>query len=547
MQDYSFHSLMPAIVTIIVSVATHNVIAALALGIFSGVIVISGANAAIIFEKTFHYIEATFADAERIEISIFVMLIGGLLEIMSASGAYYMLADTLSRKLDTAVKSRLATWLIGIFIFFDDYANVLIAGSSMRKINFINRVSIAQAGYIVDIVSEIASVAIISTWAAYEGSLMLEASLKFGLKKSSMELLIASLPYHFYTYLGIIFTFLTAYSGKWLGTRFERPDAETKTIIDAKKEKSPEYQAKNLIEIKAKKTNTINVINEINAVTGSLHNDEFITETERSNDKDGMDKCVRTHHFLVPILSLIAIAFGGLFISGYFLLRRDGNEPATLINILSKSPTIEVLLFSAIAATILCVYLMKKDGVLAGKSYFKIFLIGKFGMSHAALIIMLSNGLAKISNDLGTGQYITGMAGGFVTEAILPAIIFITSMLITVATGFSWSSMAIMMPVAYQMAAAHAGTTLIPVISGAVVTGAISGAHLVPYSDKSVMTAAACKITPIYHVKTQFLNVICAIIASAAGYFIAGMAASYLFGFITATAIIFIIHYLFAE
>lgn len=495
MTDYSFYSLIPAVTTIIISVATHNVSLALALGILSGVFVITGVSAALIYEKTIHYAIATFADLERVEISLFVMLVGGLLEIMSASGAYYMLADTLARRLDNAKKSRLATWFIGIFIFFDDYANVLIAGSSMRKINSINRASVAQVGYIVDIVSEIASVAIISTWAAYESSIMFESSLKFSLNKSSMELLIASLPYHFYTYLGIFFAFLTAYSGKWLGVGFEAPGAST--------------------------------------------------EGEKSEDI--IDTNVRTRHFLAPILSLIVFAFGGLFAGGYLKLVYEGGQAATLINILSNAPTIEVLLVSAIAATLICVYLMKKDGVLTGRSYLKIFLVGKLGMSHAALIIMLSNGLAKISADLGTGTYITSIAGGFITAWALPAIIFFASCLITVATGFSWSSMAIMMPVAYQMAITHAGASLVPILSGAVVTGAISGAHLVPYSDKSVMTAAACKITAVYHVKTQFLNVTCAIAASIIGYLIAGATASYLLGFAAALTIIAAVHFTFAR
>jgi len=494
MTDYAFYSLIPAITTIAVSVISHNVSLALFMGILSGVFVISGAAPAVIAEKTCHYAYATFADLERIEISLFVMLIGGLLEIMSASGAYYMLASALAKKLDSARKSRLATWLLGVFIFFDDYANVLIAGSSMRRINSINKASIAQIGYIVDIVSEIASVAIISTWAAYEGSIMFESSAKFGLNKSSMELLISSLPYHFYTYTGIALAFLTAYTGRWFGTGFE-------TKAAAACESEP----------------------------------------------DELDKNIRTHHFLVPVLSLIAMAFGGLFISGYISLKLKNETSITLIKILSNSPTIEVLLVSAVASTLLCVYLMKKDGVLPQSSYFKIFLIGKLGMSHAALIIMLSNGLAKISGDLGTGTYITGIASGIITQAALPAAIFAMSSLITVATGFSWSSMAIMMPVAYQMAMAGSGVTMIPVLSGAVVSGAISGAHMVPYSDKSVMTAAACKITTIYHVKTQFLNVLCAIIASVAAYLTLGATSSLPLAAFLSILFITAAHFIFAK
>jgi len=421
------------------------------------------------------------------------MLVGGLLELLSASGAYYALAESLARLLGDARRSRMATWFLGVLMFFDDYANVLIAGSSMRKINAVHHVSPALIAYVVDIVSEIASVAVISTWAAYEGSIMLESAMKLGVKMNSSELMIASLPYHFYTYFGIFFALLTAYSGKWLGYKLEKHMSHNALRAD-------------------------------------------VTHC----------KSVRLIHVAAPLAAMVLLSFGGLFAVGYIRLALAGDMDRSLMKILAKAPTIEILLASIIISSILCVILMKKDGVMKDRSYLKVFVRGKMEMFQAALIIMLSNGLAKVSGDLGTGAFITGSAGTLVAPYAVPALIFAVSCVITVATGFSWSSMAIMMPVGYQMGISSLGPGSVPLISGAVICGAISGAHLVPFSDKSVMTAAACKITPMYHVRTQFLNVMAAIVVSFFAFLAIGLSFHVLLCFCVGLAAISAIHILFA-
>ncbi|HNY13574.1 MAG TPA: Na+/H+ antiporter NhaC family protein [Candidatus Wallbacteria bacterium] len=493
MVDYSYYSLIPAAVTILFSVATHKVSLSLFLGIVSGVAVISGLSPAAFFNNFISHIYAAFADAERLEIALFVMLVGGLLEMISASGAYYALAESLARVLGNARRSRLATWFLGVLMFFDDYANVLIAGSSMRKINAVHHVSPALIAYIVDIVSEIASVAIISTWAAYEGSIMLESALKLGVKMTSSELMMSSLPYHFYTYFGIFFALLTAYSGKWLGYGLEK------------------HMSHNAMRVEAAHSESVRLI-----------------------------------HVAAPLATMIAFSFGGLFAVGYTRLVLAGDMDRSLMKILSKAPTIEVLLASIVISSILCVILMKKDGVMKERSYLRVFVRGKMEMFQAALIIMLSNGLAKVSGDLGTGAFITGSVGSFVAPYAVPALIFAVSSLITVATGFSWSSMAIMMPVGYQMGISSFGPGSLPLISGAVICGAISGAHLVPFSDKSVMTAAACKITPMYHVRTQFLNVMAAIVVSFFAFLAIGLSCPVILCFLIGIAVISAIHIIFA-
>ncbi len=166
-------------------------------------------------------------------------------------------------------------------------------------------------------------------------------------------------------------------------------------------------------------------------------------------------------------------------------------------------------------------------------------LIGFYGMLEIAMVILLAGALAAISTELETGKYIASMLNHLLSPALLPAAIYLTAVLITVATGFSWSSMAIVMPVAYAIAQALTPDyeALLPVVSAATICGAITGAQLIPYSDKTIMTAGACRISPFIHVKTQFPQVLFTAIIATAGYLLLGYTQSMIlsYGFMLLT------------
>jgi len=123
-------------------------------------------------------------------------------------------------------------------------------------------------------------------------------------------------------------------------------------------------------------------------------------------------------------------------------------------------------------------------------------------------------------------------------------LIFIVSMLITVATGFSWSSMAIVMPIAFQMVVAEDAPDMIPIISAAVISGAVSGEHIIPFSEKAVMSAAACKIEPMYHIKTMIFQTLTVFIAAAGSYLIIGKTDSWILAFGIPLIFVLSIHFL---
>lgn len=465
--EFGFLSLTPAIVTIIVALATRKVAFALFMGIVGGAVVAGDFTFAGFFDRMYEYLLISFTEPERLKIVFFILLIGGLLEIINRSGGYGKFAATLSKKLDSPRKSRLSTWGLSMTLFFDDYANVLISGASMREINIRNKVTPAMLAYIVDVVAIMASIMIISTWASFEGSVMAEAGAEVGVEKSISLFFIESIPYHMYTVMAIFLTFLVAFTGKWFGYRLDRnplPDITNKKVMNAN---------------------------------------------------------LRIYHVLAPILTLLGFAISAMFAVGTWVLIQD-NEPLTLINILGSAPSVDILILSTIIAIGVATWLTMKDRLLNFPKIGKGFLSGTKGMIGVSLVILLATGLSAVSETLGTGEFITGSVADYISPEMLLFIIFVVSMLITVATGFSWSSMAIVMPIAFQMAMANGMEASLPMISAAVITGAVSGEHIIPFSEKAVMSSAATKIAPVYHIKTMFFQTITAFVAAGAGYILLG-------------------------
>jgi len=490
--EYAFLSLIPALITIVVALATHRVALALFLGVLGGAFVLGGYQMMAFLEGSIRYLLDAFTDIERLKIVFFVILIGSLLEIIAGSGAYNTFASGLSRRLNSPRKTRTTTWGLSMCLFFDDYANVLISGASMRKINMKNGVTPAMLAYIVDVVAIMASIMIVSTWASFEGSVMAQAGKSIGMEKSITTFFLESLPYHFYTFLAIFLAFTVAYSGRWFGYRADQA-------------------------------------------------------TYRLNDKSEINNHhSKSYHLLAPILTLIGFALAALFVSGTYILIQT-QQPVTLINIIGVAPSVEILILSTLLSLGVAVLLLRKDRVIPLPTIGRRFLQGIRNMTGVSLVILLAGGLSAVSLDLGTGTYITGAVSSFVTPALIPLLIFVVSMLITVATGFSWSSMAIVMPIAFQMAAANNTPELIPVVSAAVISGAVSGEHIIPFSEKAVMSAAACKITPVYHIKTQIFQSVAVFIAACLGYLIIGYYQSIPFALIIPLALLLTAHFIFAR
>ena len=488
--EFGWLSLIPAIVTIVVALSTKRVALALFFGVIAGAFTIEAGALKDSLFSIWDYLLLSFTDPERLRIVLFILLIGGMLQIIYKAGGYDAFAGRLSKRLSNGRRSRVTTWGISMLLFFDDYANVLISGASMRNINMRNGVSPALLAYIVDVVAIMASVMIISTWAAFEGAVMVDAAEKIGREGSLTLFFLESLPYHFYTYLAIILALVVAFSGKWFGYK--------------------------------------------------LDNKLYSDNTDENNKANG-----KASYVVIPVITLIGSALIGLFASGTYFLLQDG-QSFTLINILGNAPSVDVLIMSTVLAIIVLLFRLYRDKKLTGNEG-KSLLKGMRSMVDVSLVIFMATGLAAVSSDLGTGTFITSSFSGYITPEVLPALIFIISMLITVATGFSWSSMAIVMPIAYQMAAAEGMSELIPMLSAAVVSGAVSGEHMIPYSEKAVMTAAACRISPVYHIRTQILQTLTVFTGGVIAFILIGFQTPLIVSFLAGLAFVLMMHLVFAR
>ena len=255
---------------------------------------------------------------------------------------------------------------------------------------------------------------------------------------------------------------------------------------------------------------------------------------------------VRPYHVFVPFIALILFAIVGLFVSGFYILHSTGEE-ITLINILGSAPSIDVLIWGTVFSILLGLGLMLKDKAIVAKTIVPEAWKGFKSMFEVSLVIIFATSLSFVSDDLFTGAYISGIITPFISPEVLPVLIFIMSMLITMATGFSWSSMAIVMPVAYSLAQANGVIEFLPILSAAVISGSISGEHIIPYSEKCVMTSAACKIKPVYHIKTQILQVLLVFASASAGFYLLGIGTPVLLVFGITMGFVLLVHWLFAR
>jgi Na+/H+ antiporter NhaC len=454
-------SLIPTIITIFVAYKSRKVWLALLCGVVSGGLLYGRGTG--IFLTTGRYLASGFTDPERLKITFFVLMVAGMLHVMARTGANLKFGLTVGKRLPGPRTARLTAVGVSSLLFFDDYANVLIAGASMRPVMERHRISPAMLAYFTDVMAALASVVLISTWAAFEVSLIGGALKEAGSGMSGMEVFISAVPYHIFTFFNIFLVLLAAFSGRWFSIR-----------------KREHHR---------------------------------VVKTEGPGDR------ARRRDMVIPITALVGVSFFGM--TGLGWLHLSAGTPFSLMAVFGAAPVIDALNLGAVTAVILLAVLMLKDNVMSWKEFSGSFSEGVKAMWPTGLVIILARGLEMTAGDLETGRHMAGLFSGLMQPGFLPAVIFVIAALVTVASGFSWSSMALIMPIAVQMALPAGEDVLFGAVA-ATISGAICGAQMIPYSDKSVMTAAACGITPLYHVKTQSPQIFIASLTALAGFLALG-------------------------
>jgi Na+/H+ antiporter NhaC len=479
-------SLLPPLVAIVLAIALKEVVASLFFGVWLGAFFFAGLNPlAAIWRTIDRFIVPALADADHVSILVFSLLLGGMVGLMSRSGGTRGIVDTLRPLSTNPRRAQLATWLSGLAIFFDDYANTLLVGNTFRPITDRVRVSREKLAYIVDsTAAPVAAIVFVSTWVGYEISLIGDA-LAIAAEQpgvtphvaadlasaSPFTVFLHSIPYLFYPILAIVMVGLLVASQRDFGPMLS---AERRA-----------RRGEGLYRDGAKL---------------------LADTTDRAVEpKEGVPN--RWYNAAVPVATVVLVVVLGLYFDG-----RASAGPASLWDVFGAADPFRALLWGSLAGCLVAIALSVGQRILSLEEAINAWLGGMRTLVLAAVILTLAWSLGEVTAALGTATYLTGILSETLMPALLPALVFVAAALIAFATGTSWATMAILFPLVVPLSVALGGgigfesggqyTLTLGAISS-VLAGSIFGDHCSPISDTTVMSSLASACDHVDHVRTQ--------------------------------------------
>jgi len=470
-------SIVPPLLAIFLALLIRQVVVSLAAGIFIGAVIIYDYNPFIAFLRMGDTtILNAVTDPDHMMVILFTLLIGGVVGLISKNGGTASLANIITKFAKTAKSGMLASWFMGVIIFFDDYANSLIIGNMMRPITDKLKISREKLAYIVDsTAAPIASVVIISTWIGYELGLIGEGLKVIGWSESAYDVFLSTIPYRFYPLAALFFVFITSYLERDFG---------------------PMLKA----ERRARKTGKVAV--EVEGIEMEELDDSRI-ETKALN---------RWYNGAIPILIILFGTIAGLVYTGIINLEAQGISDYSLRLIISASDSYSALLWASLFAGVVAIVMSVWQKILDLHKSMNAWFKGIESMLLASMILVFAWGISSITTDLKTADYLISILSDTIDPRLLPVIVFLLCAFISFSTGTSWGTMAIVMPIviplAFKMSVSFGFTTaattlVIHGVISSVLTGSVFGDHCSPIADTTILSSLASKCNHIDHVKTQ--------------------------------------------
>jgi Na+/H+ antiporter NhaC len=482
-------SVVPPLVAILFALIFREVVISLFAGIWLGAFFVVGFNPLTATMRSIdQFVIGALADADHVSIIVFSLLLGGMVGVINRSGGAKGAVEALLPLATNRRRGQLLVWFSGLILFFDDYANMLIRGNTLRPVTDQLRISREKLAYIVDsVAAPIAVTAFISTWVGFEISLIAEslrASAEQALDPAVREQLLAgaanpfnvflhSIPYLFYPILAMLFVLMIAVTGREFGAMHR---AESRAASGAGVFRPGAMLAAD-------------------------------TEGSLSEPPPGVKH--RWYNLALPILTVIVVALSGLYYTGAQAL---APEERTLRAVIGEADPFASLLWASFSGVIVAMVLAIVQRVLTVVQAVEAWLGGMRAMLLAIVILVLAWGLSGMTETLGTGTFLAGALQDTLPLAALPAIVFVTAAITAFATGTSWGTMAILFPVVIPLAVAmgagvgFGGGEHYSILLGAIssiMAGAVFGDHASPISDTTVISSMASACDHIDHVRTQ--------------------------------------------
>lgn len=471
-------SLLPPLIAILAALLFREVVVSLLAGVWLGALFIYDWNPLTALWRTIDkYLVEAVTDPGHAMVLIFTMFLGGMVGVISRNGGTYGVVDAITRRATGPISGQLAAYVMGLLIFFDDYSNTLIVGSTMRPVTDRLKVSREKLAYIVDsTAAPVASIALISGWIGVEVGLIGDSITALGLDYEPYVLFVQSIPYRFYPILALFFVLMVIVTDRDYGPMLKaelRARREGKVMADDARPAS-DLDAEALQPVEGKPRRWVNAV--------------------------------------VPITVVMVVTLLGMWWTGRQSLLGAGDSDLSLQNVFANGDSYIALVWATFSALAVAVVMTLAQRILSLQDTMDAMVKGMKAMLFAVVILVLAWSLGAITVDIHTAGYVVELLTGSLDPRLLPVLVFLASAGISFATGTSWGTMAIMMPVVIPLAVAlptEAGmaadamqTILLGAISG-VLAGSVWGDHVSPISDTTILSSMASSCDHIDHVRTQ--------------------------------------------
>jgi Na+/H+ antiporter NhaC len=503
-------SIVPPLVAILLAIVFRKPILALLAGVICAVVLLrlgageSATTAALwslpdVVTASFW---PQFANGDKAMIMGFVVAMLAMVGVMTRSGGIRGLVDSVAQLAKGVRSTQIATFVMGLAVFFDDYANCILVGTTMRPLSDRFRISREKLSYIVDsTAAPVAGISLFSTWIAYEVSTFAPQLPSAGMSADEgYAVFVATLPYRFYCILTLVLVALIVITGRDFGPML-----------------SAERRAR---------------------ATGKVVRDggQPMVGDEATNIDPAPGIVPRAHRAVLPVLTFVVVTLEEIFrvgMSKHPGLFADESLSFTrqVTTVLADGESTRAILMGSTAGLLVACVLAALAG--SGSAILRAVLSTIKNMGVAIAILYLAWMIGDACGQLGTAPYLTELLSDKIAPAALPCILFLLAAAISFATGTSWGTMSILLPLVVGLAyslgeqtgiqgdqVAIGGKLLMFMSIGAVLEGAIFGDHCSPISDTTILSSTASASDHIDHTRTQMVYALTTMtIALCLGYF----------------------------
>lgn len=461
----SLWALLPPIIAIGLALITKEVFSSLFIGILSGAILSAGFKFTTTMDNVIN-VGLISSVADNAGIFVFLVELGIIVALVNKAGGSKAFGEWAKTHVKSKVGAQLCTFILGVLIFIDDYFNCLTVGSVMRPVTDKHKVSRSKLAYLIDATAApICMIAPISSWAA--------AVSQYAQDGQGFKLFVMAIPFNFYSLLTLVFII---------------------ALVLMKFDFGPMRK------------------HEYNAEHGDLFSGEKIEQEEVEPCANG-----RVFDLIIPIALLIVSCIFALVYVGGIL---DG---ASFIQAFGDTDAFVALPWGGLIALVLSIIYFAFRKVVSIQDSMKAIPKGFIAMVPAILILTFATGLKNMTSTLGAKYYVGDLMNGAAAslKSFLPAIIFLVACLLAFATGTSWGTFGILIPIVTAMF--EPGEILLMISMSACLAGAVCGDHCSPISDTTIMSSAGAECVHLNHVTTQIPYAVTVAVISFVMYIFSGL------------------------